>query len=42
MAELGEPISLDAQGSPIEHAVTYHWVERYPYRMRLYRSDGAR
>lgn len=31
-----------AQGSPIEHAVTYHWVERYPYRMMLYRSDGAR
>lgn len=30
------------QGSPIEHAITYHWVERYPYRMMLYRSERAR
>jgi DNA-binding GntR family transcriptional regulator len=30
------------QGSPIEHAITYHRVERYPYRMMLYRSERAR
>lgn len=27
-------------GDPIEHAVTYHWTDRYPYAMTLYRSEG--
>lgn len=31
-----------ADGDPVEHAVTYHWAERYPYTMTLYRSDRRR
>lgn len=27
------------EADPVEHAVTYHWTERYPYRMLLFRSD---
>lgn len=30
-----------AGGDPVEHAVTFHWPERYPYTMMLFRSDRA-